>query len=301
MRLPQDCPAIYLVEPTPENIDRICADCRGGVYDCMHLNFAAPLSRPLMEKLADEAVVSGSVATIETVYDQYCNFVSLEPTLFSLSQRDAYATLNNPQAQDTAINACIDQIVAGLFSLCVTLKTVPIIRSAPGQASEMIATKLEAKLRDNMQGRNNLFAEALSGVSAISNVRPLLVLFDRNNIDLPIMLQHTYVYQAQIHDLLSMRSNVVTVEPEGGEGRKVFDIDVNDPFFKENGRLPFPEVTENIQTGLAAYSTEVEGITSKTNINVDQFDEAGLDEGLLSLSLSNLLCMENPYSYKTFQ
>jgi hypothetical protein len=28
---------------------------------------------------------------------------------------------------------------------------------------------------------------------------------------------------------------------------------------------------------------------------------AGLDEGLLSLSLSNLLYMENPYSYKKFQ
>ena len=29
--------------------------------------------------------------------------------------------------------------------------------------------------------------------------------------------------------------------------------------------------------------------------------QAGLDEGLLSLSLSNLLYMENPYSYKKFQ
>ena len=28
---------------------------------------------------------------------------------------------------------------------------------------------------------------------------------------------------------------------------------------------------------------------------------AGLDEGLLSLSLSNLLYMENPYNYKKFQ
>jgi hypothetical protein len=28
---------------------------------------------------------------------------------------------------------------------------------------------------------------------------------------------------------------------------------------------------------------------------------AGLDEGLLSLSLSNLLYMDNPYSYKKFQ
>ena len=30
-------------------------------------------------------------------------------------------------------------------------------------------------------------------------------------------------------------------------------------------------------------------------------DEAGLDEGLLPLTLSNLLCMENPYSYKKCQ
>ena len=29
--------------------------------------------------------------------------------------------------------------------------------------------------------------------------------------------------------------------------------------------------------------------------------EAGLDEGLPSLTLSNLLCVENPYSYKKFQ
>jgi hypothetical protein len=32
-----------------------------------------------------------------------------------------------------------------------------------------------------------------------------------------------------------------------------------------------------------------------------QFDGAGLDEGLLSLSLSNLLQMDNPYKYKKCQ
>ena len=30
-------------------------------------------------------------------------------------------------------------------------------------------------------------------------------------------------------------------------------------------------------------------------------EEAGLDEGLLSLSLPILVCMENPYSYKKCQ
>jgi hypothetical protein len=37
------------------------------------------------------------------------------------------------------------------------------------------------------------------------------------------------------------------------------------------------------------------------NAGMTPLHEAGLDEGLLSLTLSDLLCMENPYSHKTFQ
>lgn len=108
--------------------------------------------------------------------------------------------------------------------MCVTLKTIPIIRCAPGLASEMIAvrwlpglhlhrrrrfslrcglvrplklppprcplqTRLDEMLRAEMGRRSNLFEEALSGVSVASQQRPVMVLFDRNNIDLPIMLQ----------------------------------------------------------------------------------------------------------------
>jgi hypothetical protein len=36
-------------------------------------------------------------------------------------------------------------------------------------------------------------------------------------------------------------------------------------------------------------------------VTFSQFLAACLDEGLLSLNLSNLLYMENPYSYKKFQ
>ena len=40
-----DVPAIYFVQPTEANIDRICKDAQSGLYDSMHLNFSSELPR----------------------------------------------------------------------------------------------------------------------------------------------------------------------------------------------------------------------------------------------------------------
>lgn len=101
-----DCPAIYFCLPTEDNIDRICQDCKDGLYESVHLNFASPLPAELMQKLADTAVSADSVSRIEAVYDQYTNFISLEPTLFSLGQRDAYRSLNDPKAAEVSCEKC---------------------------------------------------------------------------------------------------------------------------------------------------------------------------------------------------
>lgn len=71
-----------------------------------------------------------------------------------------------------------------------------------------------------------------------------------------------------------MKSNVVTVAATADAPRQVFDIDVNDSFFKENGRLPFPEVAEKIEAGLQDYQAEVEEVTKKTNMTPDAYSEA---------------------------
>jgi hypothetical protein len=61
--------------------------------------------------------------------------------------------------------------------------------------AEMVAQKLDAKLRDHLQSRHTLFADALSGRGAVGSSghsRPVLVILDRAD-DLPIMLQHSYI------------------------------------------------------------------------------------------------------------
>lgn len=224
-----------------------------------------------MEKLADAMVSGGLDSTIDRVHDQYSNFVSLEPTLFSLGERDVFPIINDPRVKDTDISACVDRIVDGLFCVCVTLGSLPVIRCGRDGPAEMIAKQLDAKLRDHLQSRNNLFSDALSGrgVSAAGGLsRPVLVLLDRGTVDVPIMLQHSVRYQAQIHDLLAMRANVVVMQSSGGS-KEVYDIDVNEPFFGENARLEFPQVAQNIEKGIERHTQKNAEVLKKTGGGAD--------------------------------
>jgi len=79
----------------------------------------------------------------------------------------------------------------------------------------------------------------------------VLILLDRN-VDLTVMVRHSWTYQALVHDLLDTDLNRVCIEtkehPEGNQNhlskveKKIYDLDVTDPFWTTNAGLPFPEV-----------------------------------------------------------
>ena len=79
---------------------------------------------------------------------------------------------------------------------------VPIIRCPRDNAAEMVAQKLDKKLRDNIRDtRNSLFTNEGLQAGQFSFSRPLLVLLDRN-MDLATPFHHTWTYQALAHDVL---------------------------------------------------------------------------------------------------
>jgi hypothetical protein len=51
-----DVPAIYFVQPTAENLQRIVQDCARELYSTVHLNFATPISRETLEFFAKSCV-----------------------------------------------------------------------------------------------------------------------------------------------------------------------------------------------------------------------------------------------------
>ncbi|KAL2529398.1 SEC1 family transport protein SLY1 [Forsythia ovata] len=268
-----DVPAVYFVQPTQVNIQRIVSDTSRALYDSFHLNFSSSIPRPLLEDLASGAVNSDSIQRISKVHDQYLEFVTLEDNLFSLANKNCYVQLNDPSAGDKEIEEIIEKIVSGLFCVLATLAVVPIIRCPRGGPSEMVASLLDQRLRDHLLAKNNLFTEAGNFTSSFQ--RPILCIFDRN-FELSVAIQHEFRYKPLVHDVLGLRLNRLNVKGEKG-GMKSFELDHLDPFWMANGSLEFPEVAVEIETQLNKYKKDVEEVNRRTGGNAGaEFDGTDL-------------------------
>jgi len=295
-----DVPAVYLVQPTAESVDRVVQDAATGTYERFHLNFVTPLPRDLMERFADGVVRAGCVDRVASVHDQMLGFVALESGVFSLAQKDAYLALHDPKASDDTIGALINRIVDGLACVCATLGAVsplprphgappptpppglfrpgrprrsaqvPIIKCPRGGASEHVALALDARLRDHIKAKSGVFPER-QGVH-----RPLLVLLERN-FDLAAPLAHPWSYKGLVQDVFGLRMNRVAVEGEGAAQQ--YEVGDDDFFWAEQGDLPFPKVAEQVDAQLKAYKAAVDEINVRAARGEDAFaDPQGVTE-----------------------
>ncbi|KAL7072139.1 hypothetical protein ACQ4LE_008441 [Meloidogyne hapla] len=259
-----DVPAVYFVSPTETNIQIICNDLRKSMYDSYYFNMIYPLPRPLLEDLALSAVEGGIVQQVQKVTDQFLAFISLEDDLCMLSrysQNSPYSffALNNPSASDESMNKIISSIANGLFSICITLGVVPIIKCPKNNAAERVAEKLDQKIRDNLRdARNNLFTQENVRASHLNIHRPVLVIADRS-IDLSTMLHHTWTYQAMIADILDMDLNRIRMKDKNGR-QKDYEFSNEDKLFNSYKGSAFPLVAEAIQEDLEAYRKNEEEI-----------------------------------------
>ena len=100
----------------------INADLSRNLYADAYINFLSSIPRPLMEDFAAEIADSGTAESVAQMYDQYLNFIVGEPDLFSLGMGDdTYWALNSAQTKDDEIDALVDRIASGLFSVVVTM------------------------------------------------------------------------------------------------------------------------------------------------------------------------------------
>ncbi|KAL5258873.1 hypothetical protein ACHWQZ_G009364 [Mnemiopsis leidyi] len=245
-----DVPVVYFVMPTKQNIDLISQDCKNQMYEKFYINFITAVSRQLLEDLAQATIESDSVARVEKIFDQYLSFCMLEQNLFTVSAYDAqscsYYALNRPDAKDADIEKCINAITDSVFSLFVTLRELPVIRCPKGNAAEIVAERLEKKMRD---ARRDPKSELFKDQAITSFQRPLLILLDRN-MDICSTLHHTWTYQALIHDLFNLYLNRCKVEVD--EKVKNYDLGPDDQFWAKNKGKPFPEVADAVHVELEA-------------------------------------------------
>lgn len=301
-----DVPAVYFVSPTLANIRRIAEDLEKSLYESFYLNFVEPLPRALLEELAASVARDGTGDSVEQVLDQYLSFIAPSPSLFSLlpapppqstmvspagqttapTAHSTYTILNSPSSTEQQIEAEIERIASGLFSAIATMGHVPYIRCPRGNAAEMIAKKLETKIRDALLTASRshshapnspaLFSQDASGLAGLQ--RPLLLIMDRN-IDLTSPILHGWTYQALISDCFQMNLNRVVVPAttsQPPQPKRSYDLDSKDFFWARNAANPFPQVAEEIDSELNKYKSDAAEITRSTGVS-DVNDIAQLD------------------------
>lgn len=118
------------------------------------------------------------------MFDQTLNFICLENNLFTLNQDKAFQKLNSAKTRDVDIETIVDATTSALHSVLNTLDIIPIIKCMKSNAAEMVARKLNAKLKDHI---------ANSSVSANTGntTRPIVIIVDRI-IDLQTMISHNW-------------------------------------------------------------------------------------------------------------
>ncbi|KAI1332538.1 sec1 protein [Xylariaceae sp. FL0255] len=268
-----DVPVIYLVEPNAKSLENITSDLQKGLYSPAYINFLSSIPRPLLEDFASQTATAGTAEHIAQLYDQYLNFIVAEPDLFSLGMQKehTYWALNSAKTKDEELDHVVDRIVSGLFSVIVTMGVIPIIRCPKGAAADMIAGKLDRKLRDHvLNSKDNLFNARPTSSAGTPASRPVLIILDRN-VDLNPMLSHSWTYQSLVHDVLNMKLNRITIEtpvdeenPAKGVTKKAYDLTAADFFWQKNASLPFPQVAEDIDAELTRYKEDAAEITKKT-------------------------------------
>lgn len=121
-----DVPVIYLLEPNAQNLRAITNDLQKGLYSPAYVNFLSSIPRVLLEDFATQTATAGTSEKIAQLFDQYLNFIVAEPDLFSLGLQQAhtYWALNSAKTSDEELEAVVDRIVSGLFSVVVTMGTL---------------------------------------------------------------------------------------------------------------------------------------------------------------------------------
>lgn len=250
-----DVPVIYFVEPTKDNINRIAQDIKEDKYSSFYINFTSSLSRDLLEELAKTVAATGKSSKILQVYDQYLNYVVTEPSLFSLEIPHVYSKFSDAKTTEEQINDLAEVVADGLFDSIITMGNIPIIRAQTAGPAQLVAEKLDQKLRDYVISTKFATSHDFSQ-------RFVLVLLDRN-LDLAAMFAHSWIYQCLVADVFKLERNTITLEVEenGKTSKKQYDLDPKDFFWANNSQLPFPDAVDNADTELKNYKEKAAELT----------------------------------------
>lgn len=213
----KEVPAFYFLS----SIDGLEKDLNRDLYGSYYFNSAFSFKRHELEQIASFASGNQIAGKVQSVYDQFIDFVALQEDLFSLNMKDSFINRHDDKY--------LRKTIAGLFSVFYTLNEIPFIVSQDRE----LGKGLEQKIKNT---------KIIKG----SIKKPLLIILNRD-FDMHTPTKHVMGYIELIHDLFNIKLN----KADG------VNLDPDSDFYKENIHLDFPSVAETVDKELHAYRKEL--------------------------------------------
>ncbi|KAF0992998.1 hypothetical protein HZS_6712, partial [Henneguya salminicola] len=227
--------AIFIIRPIEENIILLSNELNRPRFEKYFLFFTNTLSNYYIDLISK----SDSNEVVAEIQEMFLDYYPLDSYIFSTKQliyRNKYGWI------DSSLTRCSEAV----FSLLLSLKVTPHIRyQKSSKLSQDLGNLVHAKI----------VGSQLNFDISDSKQKNLLLILERNFDPItPLLLQWTY--QAMIHELLTIKNNIVnlsTVPDIHPDFHEILLSPELDKIFHTNMFLNFSEVASNIKSMVSEF------------------------------------------------
>ena len=207
--------------------------------------FSNIVSQDFLRQLAEADIRS----SVKQVHEFYADYYAVNPDFFTLNLGQSVKMCMPRARWDVLEGLQFDRAVQGMLSVLLSLKCKPYVRY---QGTSEVAQLFARKVVETITRERELFQFARSDGA------PLLLVLDRREDPVtPLLTQWTY--QAQIHELLKIDNNTVSLKDAPGvapELKEVVLSTTSDAFFRTNMYANYGDLNAAIKAMLEDFASE---------------------------------------------
>lgn len=260
-----DVMAIYMITPTSSNFKLILKDMQNDIYENYSINFIEKPDDSLFEDFLASIIKLDKYDKINNVHVFPIKYSIIHPKVIDFCSMDnkikrPYSNLNLNQNSQEMENY-YDLISNMLFNALFSMRVSPLIKCRKGSFVEIIVNKIQNKFLSTFYKFPKLRKE-------FQNSNLIMVILERELLDIPIMFHHPASFGAMINDVCGMTFTE-------DKNKKKFQIDpINDFIWNNSLNKPYYEVGEETFLEFKKFEQEMKilGNTTKSN-NIEELSE----------------------------
>lgn len=239
---------LCLVRPTRYNITNLIQELKNPKYGHYYLFFTNVIEKMDVKSLAeiDEQEV------VREVQEYFCDYVAVNSHVFSINTPNC---AENYKWNDLALK----RTSQGLISVLLSLKKSPVIRY---QNSSEMARKLAESVRNTISRDANLFDFRQNDIA------PVLLILDRREDPITPLLNQ-WTYQAMVHEIFGIKSNIVNLKNVPGISKELEEIILSaeyDEFYENNMYSNYGEICVRIKELMEDFQRKSQSTTKVESI-----------------------------------